>query len=65
MKTETLTITTETANVLNQDFLITSFELKVTGFCDICGEQEAGNKSSLESAGWYLGSREHFCPSCN
>lgn len=36
-----------------------------TGFCDICGTQETGGEDALKSEGWFLGSREHFCPSCN
>ncbi len=36
-----------------------------TGFCDICGEQETATADALKSEGWYLGSREHFCPGCN
>jgi hypothetical protein len=37
----------------------------ITGFCDICGNQETGTADNLQSEGWYLGSREHFCPNCN
>ncbi len=37
----------------------------ITGFCDICGNQETDNAETLQSAGWFLGSREEFCPSCN
>jgi hypothetical protein len=37
----------------------------ITGFCDICGNQETDNAATLQSAGWFLGSREEFCPNCN
>ncbi len=40
-------------------------ETTVDGFCDICGNEESGNVEALQSEGWYLGSREHFCPNCN
>jgi hypothetical protein len=36
-----------------------------TGYCDICGAQETDCTETLKSEGWFLGSREHFCPSCN
>ena len=35
------------------------------GFCDICGARETNRADTLRSEGWYLGSREHFCPNCN
>jgi hypothetical protein len=37
----------------------------ITGFCDVCGNQETDNAEALQREGWYLGSREHFCPGCN
>jgi hypothetical protein len=37
----------------------------ITGFCDICGNQETDNAATLKSEGWFLGSREEFCPTCN
>jgi hypothetical protein len=40
-------------------------ETTITGFCDVCGNQETDNADTLKSEGWHLGSREHFCPSCN
>ncbi len=36
-----------------------------TGFCDICGEQETATTDTLTREGWFIGSREHFCPGCN
>ena len=36
-----------------------------TGYCDICGAQETDCTDALRREGWFLGSREHFCPSCN
>ena len=30
-------------------------ETTMTGFCDICGNQETGNAETLKSEGWYLG----------
>ncbi len=36
-----------------------------TGYCDICGNQETDTTENLKVEGWYLGSREHFCPNCN
>jgi hypothetical protein len=35
------------------------------GFCDVCGARENDTAETLKSEGWYLGSREHFCPVCN
>ncbi len=41
-------------------------EIKVKeGFCDICGTQETASEKQLENRGWFIGSREHFCPNCN
>jgi hypothetical protein len=37
----------------------------ITGFCDICGNQENDNAETLKREGWHLGNREHFCPTCN
>lgn len=37
----------------------------ITGFCDICGNQETDNAETLKIEGWFLGSREQFCPNCN
>jgi hypothetical protein len=36
-----------------------------TGYCDICGTQETDCTETLKSEGWFLGSREEFCPACN
>ncbi len=36
-----------------------------TGYCDICGEQETDCTEILRGSGWFLSSREHFCPACN
>jgi RNA polymerase subunit RPABC4/transcription elongation factor Spt4 len=33
--------------------------------CDICGEVETNNAEALKGEGWFLGSREEFCPNCN
>jgi hypothetical protein len=43
----------------------TTNETTITGFCDICGNQETGDTEALKSEGWFLGSREEFCPNCN
>ncbi len=40
-------------------------ETIITGFCDICGARETAHADTLQAQGWHLGSREHFCPSCN
>jgi hypothetical protein len=40
-------------------------ETTMTGFCDVCGNQETDNAEALKGEGWYLGRREHFCPTCN
>jgi hypothetical protein len=36
-----------------------------TGYCDICGAQETDCTETLKNEGWFIGSREHFCPGCN
>jgi hypothetical protein len=44
----------------------TTAETQTTAaYCDICGTQETDCTETLKSEGWYLGRREHFCPSCN
>jgi hypothetical protein len=37
----------------------------VEAYCDCCASQANGERSELESEGWFLGSREEFCPNCN
>jgi hypothetical protein len=37
----------------------------VEAHCDICGNQETDDAETLKNEGWYLGRREHFCPTCN
>jgi hypothetical protein len=37
----------------------------VNAFCDVCDCQANGEKTQLENEGWYVGSREQFCPNCN
>lgn len=65
MQTQTLTITTEAMTAGTDLFRITSFEMKTSAFCDICGEQKDGTEDALKRQGWFLGANEHFCPSCN
>ena len=36
-----------------------------TPYCDICGTQKTDSTETLKAEGWFLGSREHFCPNCN
>ncbi len=43
----------------------TTIETTMNGFCDVCGEQETASADTLRCGGWFVGSREHFCPSCN
>jgi len=43
----------------------TSETTMTTGYCDICGTQETDCTETLKSEGWFLGTREHFCPACN
>jgi len=65
MQTQNLTITTETIQAVGELLRITSFEMKTIGFCDVCGTQQTVTTESLQIFGWFLGSREHFCPNCN
>lgn len=37
----------------------------INAFCDICDSEQNGTKSQLENSGWFLGTREEFCPNCN
>jgi hypothetical protein len=37
----------------------------INAFCDVCSNQQTDTDETLESEGWYLGSREQFCPVCN
>jgi hypothetical protein len=64
LETQT-TVTTETMKVDEINFTVRTFEQKVTGFCDVCGEQETGNEQGLINAGWQLNSRFQLCPTCN
>jgi len=65
MQIQTTTITTETMEVLGDNFQITTFEQSISAFCDCCSNQASGTKTSLENSGWYLGRNEQFCPECN
>jgi len=38
---------------------------KVSAHCDICDNTARAEKAALESLGWFIGSREEFCPKCN
>lgn len=62
---EQTTITTETIKTEGQYFTVKTYEQKVTGFCDICGEQNTNNAQALINQGWQLHSRFHLCPDCN
>lgn len=37
----------------------------INAFCDCCPNNASADKSALQSAGWFLGNREQFCPACN
>ena len=65
MQVTTTTITTETMNVESDNFKITIFEQRTAAFCDTCPNEASGTKAALEAQGWFLGSREQFCPECN
>lgn len=65
MQSTTLTITTEQVQAGRDLFKLTSFEMKTEAFCDICGNNASGTEKSLQNQGWFLGSREQFCPMCN
>jgi len=65
MTVETTTITTQTQNVIGQNFLITTIEQTVNAFCDCCDNQASGAREMLENRGWSLGSSAQFCPECN
>jgi hypothetical protein len=65
MQIQTTTITSETQSALGESFQITTYEQTTTAFCDCCPNQGTGTRKELERRGWYLGSREEFCPECN
>jgi hypothetical protein len=65
MQIQTTTITTEQTQSFGANFQITVFEQETTAFCDTCPNNASGTKQTLENRGWYLGSREQFCPECN
>lgn len=65
MQTQTTMTTTQTLSGVAFTAKIPASEQTVTGFCDICGKQETGNKESLRRSGWFLGRNEEFCPNCN
>lgn len=65
MQMQTLTVTTETVNIENSVFVVSTYDLTTTGFCDICGKQETNSKDNLRASGWHLDAKEHFCPDCN
>ncbi len=65
MQATTTTITTENTNVFGANFQITTFEQATTAFCDCCDTSADGTKNQLENSGWFMGSREQFCPNCN
>lgn len=65
MQVTTTTITTENATVIGTNFQITTFEQSVSAFCDCCDNRASGAEETLIGQGWYLGSRQQFCPECN
>jgi hypothetical protein len=65
MLAETLTITTETQNAQGASFQITTFELEMTAFCDLCSNSADGTKTELKARGWGMYRNEQFCPECN
>jgi hypothetical protein len=50
---------------MNNETTNTETTTTTTGFCDICGAQETAAADTLRCEGWFIGSREHFCPGCN
>lgn len=60
MQVQEITNTTEAINIQDAVFEVRTFEMLVTGFCDICGKNETGSKTGLENRGWYLGRNEHL-----
>jgi hypothetical protein len=55
MQTQTLTITTETMNASGENFQITTFENRISAFCDCCSNQASGTKIELQNQGWFVG----------
>lgn len=37
----------------------------VSAFCDCCPNNATAARAALQSSGWFLGTREQFCPNCN
>ena len=65
MEATQTTITTETMQVQNLHFTITTFEQTVFAFCDVCETTDEGAAEHLKQSGWFLGKYEQFCPKCN
>lgn len=65
MQIQTTTKTIENQTVENVNFQLTTYEQKLSAFCDCCSNNATGTREALENRGWYLGRREQFCPECN
>jgi hypothetical protein len=37
----------------------------INAYCDCCDNEARAEKAQLENRGWFVGSREQFCPECN
>lgn len=65
MQIQTLTITTETTTAVGANFKVTTFEAKLTAFCDCCENQATATKTELNQRGWGFTRGAEFCPDCN
>lgn len=61
MAFQTTTIATQTQTVDSAVFQITTFEQRITVFCDCCDATETGTKTQLENRGWLLCGTSEFC----
>lgn len=39
--------------------------ITIDAFCDCCSAQQTATREQLIQRGWYCGTREQFCPTCN